>query len=144
MRVMEQVWKAEAVKIKGKGISRPSDLHQNQESAALANIFACLSLHLKKSQKGGCKQEVILSNTPDCLKCRASFSSLIVLSACKFLHCFCILKVECQAARSFLLLTFASLWVSFPQARNMSGRMQSQGSWRRGRKLSQKVDFYTF
>lgn len=54
---------------------------------------------------------------------------------------FCILKIECQAVEFFQSLTFARLWVSFPQVSNMSSRMQVWGSWRRRRGLCQKADF---
>lgn len=150
LRVMEQVCKAEAVKIKGKGLSgwyfQTLRLTTSETVNSRVSKQICLPLGTpEESQKGGCKQDVILSNTPDSFECRASSYSVRELCylPIRYLHCFCIAKVECQVAGPFKSLTFATLWVSFPQASNMSGRMQSQGSWR-GRELSQKADFCTF
>lgn len=135
---MEQVCKAEAVKIKGKGLSgwhfQTLTLTTSETVNCRVSKQICLLLGTpEESQKGGCKQDIILSNSPDSLECRASSSSVRELCylPIRYLHCFCIAKVECQAAGPFKSLTFASLWVSFPQASNMSGRMQSQGSWER-------------
>lgn len=148
---MEQVCKAEAVKIKGKGLRgwhfQTLRVTTSETGNCSVSKQICLPLVTpEESQKGGCRQEVVLSNTPDSLECRTSSSSVRELCylPVRCLHCFCISKTECQAAGSFQSLTFARLWVSFPQASNMSGRMQSRGSWRRGRELSQKADLCTF
>lgn len=72
------------------------------------------SCYTWRKPKGRCKQEVILSNTSDSLKCRASSSSVRELCYLTItcLHCFCISKAECQAAETFQ--SFTRLWVSFP------------------------------
>lgn len=117
LRVMEQVCKAEAVTIKGKGLSgwhfQALKLTTSETGICSVSKQVCLPLITpEESQKGGCKHEVILSNSPDSLKCRASSPSLRELCylPVRFLHCFCTLKVECQAAGPFQLLTLASLW----------------------------------